>query len=416
MAGKRGEKITERQVGGLKYFDKLAPLLERLHEDGCARDRAGNRKLHYDQYCMLILLYLFNPVVTSLRGLQQAAELAKVQKKLGCSRAALGSLSEAASVFDPERLKEIVAELGAELKPLGRDPRLRDVPGVLTSVDGTLIAALPKLMQASFLKRSTGSGLVKWRLHTHFEVDRYVPTRIDVTPDGGGPHDERAVLERTVEADHTYVMDRGYAKFALFNKIVAAKSSYVCRVRDNSACETVEQRPLSDAARAANVLSDQIVNLGQRGKSDARPDHPIRLITIRVNPHTSRGKYKGGSTGPSSDGILRIATNLLDVPAEIIALIYIARWTIEIFFRFFKHVLGCRRLLSHSQRGIEIQTYCAIIACMLISLWTGRKPTLRTYEMICYYFSGLASEEELLAHLAKLQAQDEAAAQKKLNC
>jgi hypothetical protein len=187
MAGKRREEITERQITGLKYFDKLVPLLERLHDDGCARDRAGNRELHYDQHCMLILLYLFNPIVTSLRGLQQASELTKVQKKLGCPRASLGSLSEAASVFDPERLKEIVAELGAELQPLGRDPRLRDVPGALTAVDGTLLSVLPKLMQASFLKRSTGSGMVKWRLHTHFEVDRYVPTRIDVTPNYSRP-------------------------------------------------------------------------------------------------------------------------------------------------------------------------------------------------------------------------------------
>ena len=54
------------------------------------------------------------------------------------------------------------------------------------------------------------------------------------------------------------------------------------------------------------------------------------------------------------------------------------RWAIEIFFRFFKHLLGCRHLLSHSQNGIEIQAYCAINACLLISLWTGRKPTLRT--------------------------------------
>ncbi len=100
---------------------------------------------------------------------------------------------------------------------------------------------------------------------------------------------------------------------------------------------------------------------------------------------------------------MRIATNLLDVPAEIVALIYRFRWTIEIFFRFFKHVLGCRHLLSHCPNGIEIQTYCAIIACLLISLWTGRKPTLRTYEMICFYFSGLASEAELLAHLTKLK-------------
>ena len=85
-------------------------------------------------------------------------------------------------------------------------------------------------------------------------------------------------------------------------------------------------------------------------------------------------------------------------------MIYIYRWTIEIFFRFFKDILGCRHLLSDTQKGIEIQTYYAIIACMLISLWTGRKPTLRTYEMICFYLAGLASEEELLAHLAKRDA------------
>jgi hypothetical protein len=411
MAGKKRDKIHERDITGLKYFAKLAPLLARLHDDGCARDRAGNRQLHYDEYCMLMLLYMFNPIVTSLRGLQQASELKNVQKKLGCARASLGSLSEAATVFDPERLKEIIAELGAETKAINVDRRLRDVPGTLTAVDGSLLAVLPKLMQASVLKQATGSGLVKWRLHTHFEVERCVPTRIDVTPNGGGEHDERAVLERTVEADRTYVTDRGYEKFALFNRIVAVGSSYVCRARDNSAYEVLESRTLTDADRAANVLSDEIVALGQSSKAEARPDHPIRFVTVSISPHTSRGKYKGGSTGPSSDGILRLVTNLLDVPAEIITLIYIYRWTIEIFFRFFKHVLGCRHLLSHSQRGIEIQTYCAIIACLLISLWTGRKPTLRTYEMVCYYFCGLASEDELVAHLAKLQLH-EAASQK----
>ena len=82
-------------------------------------------------------------------------------------------------------------------------------------------------------------------------------------------------------------------------------------------------------------------------------------------------------------------------------------WQIELFVRFFKHVLGCRHLLSADRPGIEIQTYCAIIACMLLSLSTGRRPTLRTYEMICYFLTGWASEAELLAHLAQLQARDE---------
>ena len=121
------------------------------------------------------------------------------------------------------------------------------------------------------------------------------------------------------------------------------------------------------------MLGDQIVTIGTSTVGENRPDHPIRVVEVRTTPHTKRGKYRGGSTGPGSDGVLRIATNLLDVPAETIAVLYEYRWrwTIEIFFRFFKHVLGCRHLLSHDEHGIEIQTYCVIIVCMLISLWTG---------------------------------------------
>ena len=393
-------KIQEKDVRGLKYFDQLAPLLERLHDVGCKRDTAHNRSLHFDQYCMLILLFLFNPVVKSLRGLQQASELRNVQKKLGCPRTSLGSLSESVTVFDPERLKEIIGELGGQLQPLGRDPRLKDLRDTVTLVDSTLLSILPHLTEAS-LKPTNTSGLVKWRLHTHFEVDRYVPRRIDVTPDGGGDRDERAVLERTIESDRLYVMDRGFAKFALFNRIVEAKSSYVCRIRDNSVYDVLEERPLSPTALAERVTGDKIIALGAESAVD-KPEHRVRLITIQAKPHQKRTD----APGPGCDGTLRIATNLLDVPAEVIALLYHYRWTIEIFFRFFKQILGCRHLLSGSQNGIEIQTYCAIIACMLISLWTGRKPTLRTYEMICWYFIGVADLDELLAHIEKLKKHD----------
>ncbi len=400
----KNRKLKESDITGLKYFDQLAPLLERLHEDGCQRDRAGNRTLHYDQYGMLMLLYLFNPIVTSLRGIQQASELKNVQRKLGCARASLGSLSEATSVFDPERLKEIITELGDQLQPLARDSRLNDIKHTITLVDGTLIAALPNIMEASWRKAKTGKGMVKWRLHTHFEILHGVPTRIDVTPDGGGARDERAVLETNIEADRLYVADRGYAKFTLFNKIVLAKSSYVCRLRDNSVWETVKENYRNDNASLNEIISDEEVCFPS-GAGNNRPDHKIRVICVRINPHTTRGRAGSGSSGVNSDGILRIATNLLEVPAETISLIFAERWAIETFFRFFKHILGCRHLINHDQSGIEIQTYCAIIASMLIALWTGKKPTLRTYEMICFYFCGMADEDELMAHIEKLKLQ-----------
>ena len=130
MARKERDKIQEQDLTGLKYFDRLAPLLERLRDVGCGRDRAGNRELHYDQYCLLVLLYLFNPIVTSLRGIQQASELAKVQKKLGCPRASLGSLSEAAAVFvaaggvfpSPRKRNSAVVSASASLGNAGIRP------------------------------------------------------------------------------------------------------------------------------------------------------------------------------------------------------------------------------------------------------------------------------------------------------
>jgi IS4 transposase len=255
-----------------------------------------------------------------------------------------------------------------------------------------------------WLTTRSGTKHHAWRLHTHFELDKSVPTRMDLTVGrNSGDSDERCVLQESLAADRCYVMDRGYAKFTLFNAIGRIGSSYVCRVRDNSVYELIQERPLGDADQEAQVKSDQIIGLGKTGKS--KPDHPVRLVCVRTTPHHKRSNRKGNTGAGPSDGVLRIATNLLDVPAHIIALLYQYRFTIEVFFRFFKHVLGCRHLISDSPRGITIQVYCAIMACMLIALYTRRKPTLRTYEMVCYYFTGLADQEELLRHLAQLQPQ-----------
>ena len=48
--------IVERDLQGLKHFRSLRKLPVRLHSVGTARDTAGNRQLHMDQYCVLILL------------------------------------------------------------------------------------------------------------------------------------------------------------------------------------------------------------------------------------------------------------------------------------------------------------------------------------------------------------------------
>jgi hypothetical protein len=47
----------------------------------------------------------------------------------------------------------------------------------------------------------------------------------------------------------------------------------------------------------------------------------------------------------------------------------------------------------------------ALLASLLITLWTGRKATKRTFEMFCFYFQGWASAEEVQRHIDQLQEQ-----------
>jgi len=387
LAAKRRTPIREKDLKGLKYFKVLAPLLERLHEDGTARDRAGNRRLFYDQYACLILLYFFNPIINSLRGIQQASTLDKVQRLMGVNRVSRGSLSEASRVFDPELLHAIIGDLAAQAVPLIHGKEAEALRG-LTAVDGSLLPALPKMAWALWKDEQHRAA----KMHLHFDVLKGIPTHVSVTTANDSERDQ---LRASLKPGGFYVIDRGYRDWAFFQEIVDAGASIVGRVQDNTVIHADEERPVTAAAHAAGVVRDvQIKQTGnERHKTNLR--HPLRIVVVDTGKRLLSGQPE----------LLVLCTNRLDLPAEMVALAYRYRWSIELFFLWLKCILGCRHLLANSRDGVTIQIYLAIIASLLISLWIGRKPTVRTLEMIQFYFSGWATEEELMAHLNKLKPQ-----------
>jgi len=399
MAGKKRDKIKSEDISGFKYFKAMAAMLETLHEAACARDRAHNRILHMDQYIALLLMYMFNPICSSLRAIQEASDLKKVQRVLKVPRAALGSLSEAARVFDSDLLVGVIGELVERLRPIRRDAKLSDFDQIITLVDGSWLKAVSKMTWALFRKDDTHRAV---KVHMHVELLKGVPVAATITD---AHSSEPAVLAERLQAGRLYVLDRGYAKYELLQAIHDARSSFVCRLHDNAVFEVIQERALDEDALAAGIVRDAVVRLGCKQTRD-KLSRPLRIIEVECTPHRKpSGKTARG--GPEQGDTILIVTDRLDLPADVVALLYQRRWQIEIFFRFFKHVLGCRHLLSTDKNGIELETYAAIIACLLIALWTGRKPTLSTYRMVCWYFSGWADEEELLRHIRKLQRQDE---------
>jgi IS4 transposase len=134
----------------------------------------------------------------------------------------------------------------------------------------------------------------------------------------------------------------------------------------------------------------QLRCLGMPHHSPVLPQ-PFRLVWVNT------GKCRANGTVET----LILVTNRLDLDAELVALVYRYRWTVELFFHWLKCVLGCRHLLSQTANGVTFQVYAAIIASLLLSLWIGRAPNKATYEMACHYLNGWATEKELIAYLER---------------
>jgi Transposase DDE domain len=301
MAATRRPPIRDKELKGLKYFKVLGSLLERLHDQATARDRAGNRRLFYDQYTCLLLLFFFNPIVKSLRSIQQASELDKVQRLFGCRRVARGSLSEASRVFDPEVLHTSIGDIATQALPLVHGKEAEALRG-LTAVDGSLLPALPKMAWALWLDPQHRAA----KMHVHFDVLKGVPVETTVTT---GNDSETEQLRATLQAQRLYVIDRGYAEYQLFQDIVDARSDFLGRLRDNAVWTLVEERPLTPAAQAAGVRSDRLVWLG--GPQSGRVfQQPVRVLEVDTGKTDAQGR----------PDILLLATSRLDLAAELVAL------------------------------------------------------------------------------------------------
>lgn len=387
MARRKGEPVRAADLRGFRYFRLLGPLLGRLHGRGAERDRAGNRRLFYDQYVALLLLYYFTPALTSLRGLQQATGLGKVAKVLGVGRTSLGALSEAAGVFDARLLRGVLVEL---TRRLGRRlPRAESRAFAdLIAVDGTLLPALPRMAWALWQDPTHRAA----KAHVAVEVLTGLPVDATVT---AGVGSERAEWRKMVRPGGFYVADRGYVDYSLMRELDLLPCRFLVRLQDNAVSEPTEARPISEAAKALGVVSDVLVKRLGTEKHNPLLDRPWRVVTLE------RPGRKAATVERWT-----LATNDTEMAADLLALAYRHRWQVELFFRWLKAILGLRHLILESPNGVALQVYAALIASVLIAARTGLKPTKRTFEMIGFYLSGWASPDELAAHLADRRAKE----------
>jgi hypothetical protein len=339
--------------------------------------------LGYAPYLSLFLFGLFNPVVESMRQLCAISELDKVQRTTGCSKVSLGSFSETQRVLDPDLLKQVFETLVEQMPPSpAASPQLKHLEVILE--DGSLWSALPRMAWAEYGVGSKGQAKGV-RLHLRLNLLKDCPEDALIT---AGQGSETAALREMLLPGQTNVGDRLYGQsYRLFQAIDQAGAFFVFRLNQKAVIRWEEELPISAAEAQAGVVRHGWVHLGATEK--------LRSIRLRLVEVKREGHH------------LLLATNhpVTTLSAELVALVYRRRWSIELFFRWIKCILGTRHFFAESPQGVALQLYLALIAAVLLQLFTGRRPNKRVMELLQYYFLGWATAEELARLIPKYSAQ-----------
>jgi nuclear transport factor 2 (NTF2) superfamily protein len=386
-------KVWPEQVIGGKYVRLLEKSLRQLRSEKVH----GNRQLFLDDVFVVYLLAFFNPSVRSLRTIEDFSQTVQVEKHLSIRKICKSTLSDFNRLADPERLKPILQTLHDQVNnQQGEKPSQgSDLQALLSqtvAVDGTFLSAVADVTWAIANSNNHGATRHRARLDAFVNVSNWIPEAIVVPAPGESEADSAA---RHLQAERIYIYDRGYMSFSLLrahykdtNDGIDAMSHFVVRFKtaggnSPTLLDTVD-RPLTDEDVAAGIVSDRVGYF----TSDTAKREGISEIAVREVIVTYE---KDGETKT-----LRLISNLMDIPATSIAILYRYRWQVELFFRWFKSFGNFRHLISHQRDGVLTHLYVTIIAVMLMYLHTGYRPSKYMFALVGQVAVGAATLDEIL--------------------
>jgi Transposase DDE domain len=403
----RKTSLPKSILGG-KYVRVLDKFVASLRDEKAAH---GNQKLFLDDVFVVHLLAFFNPVIRSLRTLEDLSQTPQAQKYLSTQSVCKSTLSDFNKLIEPERLEPILQALRAQLsrKQAGKPVQDKQIDTLLKqtiAVDGTFLPAVAEVAWAVANSNNHGGKHYRARLDARIDVHTWLPEAI-VVPEAGQSESDSA--SQHVAPGKIYLYDRGYSGFDLLrahyedqkdgDQPLTVKAQFVVRYKkegSNSPSLFVQQEnAISEKDQAAGVVSDRVGYF----ESDSAKKAGISKCLLRevVIDFDENGEKK----------LLRLLTNLLDASAGAIGLLYRMRWQVELFFRWFKSIANFGHLISHSKQGALAHLYVTIIGVMLMYLHTGYRPSKYMFALLGQVAMGAATLEDIIPILRERERRNE---------
>jgi hypothetical protein len=144
-------------------------------------------------------------------------------------------------------------------------------------------------------------------------------------------------------------MDRGYVDFERLYVFTLSAAFFVVRTKSNVLLQRRYSHPVD---KATGVRSDHTVILTAIGSAKVYPD-PLRRVSYLDVETRKRFKF---------------LTNNFTLPALTIALIYKARWQVELFFKWIKQHLRIKSFYGTSENTVKTQIWIAVSIYVLVAI------------------------------------------------
>jgi putative transposase len=273
-----------------------------------------------------------------LVSMRSTVEKVNHSQELGIGEVSLSTFSDA--VNSKRRLK-VVRRVFQNLLLTFSDripPQLQKFRH-LAAIDSTILQCVLTAVWAKYRKTKNAC-----KAHVSFDLGKGIPEAMVLS--AGKTHD-RKYFEVFLKKGWTYVVDRAYNVYSLFDDMIELGIFFVTRLKSDAVYRVVERKPMKGKHRKMGVIADEIIQLGSGPNVMV---HELRLVTFEAED----GK------------ILKFLTNRFDLAPTSVAALYQARWGIELFFKFLKRTLRGARLLARSEVGAEIHVLLALITDLLL--------------------------------------------------
>ena len=245
-------------------------------------------------------------------------------------------------------------------------------------IDSTTISLFKAIMKCVGRKPADGKSKGGIKVHTMLNAYEQVPQLIHFTD--AATHDHTFLSKLKLEPHQIALFDKAYVDYQQYDKWTKEGIHFVTRLKDNAVYDGLEETEIPDNA-PVGYLKDEKIQISYKDEHQKE-----QLLFLRRVVYYDDQKKR----------VLQFLTNIPDMTAEQIGLLYKMRWQIELLFKQLKQNFPLKYFLGDNENAIKIQIWCTLIANLLfIIIKKGIKEKISFSNLVSFARQHLFSYHKL---------------------